>query len=41
MELQNNNIVNEFPNFEGIISSCKEMQSIFENFPGILRILEE
>lgn len=30
MELQNNNIVNEFPNFEGIISSCKEMQSIFE-----------
>ena len=30
MELQNNNIVNEFPNFEGIISNCKEMQSIFE-----------
>lgn len=30
MELQNNNIISEFPNFEGIISSCKEMQSIFE-----------
>lgn len=30
MELQNNNILNGFPSFEGIISSCKEMQSIFE-----------